>query len=141
MNIFIYLNIQGNFIKKLSILLIFCLLFEFSCATTRKLPVSSYHPKELMEYETIIVTLKNGQKFTLTNFAITDLHIVGVVVLRPTADKIQISERIKIIKLEDIKFIQIKNPPSNPTGVCIGVLAGVGLIGVIIIITCAAAND
>lgn len=132
---------EHNDFRVVCIILSLCVLFEMSCATTRKLPVSSYKPEQLMEYETIIVTLKNGQKFTLTNFAITDTHIVGVIVLRTTADKTQIPEKIKIIKLEDIAFIQIKNPSDDSAGVCIGILAGVGLIGVIIIISCAAAND
>ena len=96
-----------------------------------------------MKEEKIIVYTNDKQVYWLTNFAITDTHIVGTIIKHFPPDDDQLIGSIKIIKLEDIKLIQVertKRSDINATGVLFGCLAGIGLIGLIIIIACAASD-
>lgn len=120
--------------KGISVILIFCLLFEMRCATTRKLPVSSFDHKELMDEELIILTLINGQKYEVSDFIITDTHIVGTFILIDKYGEQKKAENIKMIQFEEIAYIQL-NPYkfTPPPKSCIRAIACIGVLILIIL--------
>lgn len=132
------INIKAAFFRIICINLIISLFFEMNCATTRRYPISKFHPKELLGEESIIVIMKNGKHFNLTNISVTNTHLVGIIKSSVPPRKSKLIETIKIIKLEDIAYVQLIQPPPSSTEAkeCIYILAAIGVLGLIFLIEC-----
>lgn len=141
----IKVKIKSIFFQIICASLILSFLFEICFASTQRFPISHYQPTELMREASIIVTMKNYEQFEITNISITETHLIGIIIPSTYNRNVKTKEILKIVKLEDIAYVQLKKTTNiaapTVTGVCVGIMVGIGIIGLTILIVCAIASS